>query len=93
MFIIVDGEVMVHRREIQLKKLGTKHFFGEMSILDGEPRSASVTAISDCLMLQIDQSDFLQLLRTHNSIAVSMVQALNQRLRQALTTYEEANQK
>jgi CRP/FNR family cyclic AMP-dependent transcriptional regulator len=84
MFVVVDGEVMVHRRNAQLAKLRSKDFFGEMSILNSEPRSASVTAISKCRLLRIEEGDFWQLLIANNSLAVAMVRALAQRLRDQL---------
>ena len=62
MFIVVDGELMVHRRNTQLAKLRSKDFFGEMSILDSEPRSASVTAVSKCRLLRIEEGDFCSFL-------------------------------
>jgi CRP-like cAMP-binding protein len=86
MFILVDGEVMIHRRNVQIGKLRSKDFFGEMSILDRGPRSASVTTLSNCLLLRIDQRDFWLMLVDRNSLAVSMVKVLAQRLRQMLLT-------
>jgi CRP/FNR family cyclic AMP-dependent transcriptional regulator len=83
-FVVVDGEVLVHRGDLQIQKLGPKEVFGEMSVLDGQPRSASVTSISRTLILRIDQRDFLNLLTAHTSIAVSMVRTLSHRLRTRL---------
>ena len=90
MFLIVDGEVSVMRGETPLKVLGPRDFFGEMSIIDGEPRSASVTAQTDCLLLRIDKEDFQQLLSTYSSAALSVARALNQRLRDVLPDVERA---
>jgi CRP/FNR family cyclic AMP-dependent transcriptional regulator len=84
LFIVLNGEVMVHRGDVQIRKLGSMDFFGEMSILDRESRSASVTTTSNCLMLQIDQRDFWELLVSHNTLAVAMVKVLTQRLREML---------
>jgi len=84
MFILVDGEVMIHRRNVRIGKLRAKDFFGEISILDRGPRSASVTTLSHCQLLRIDQRDFWQMLVERNSLAVSMVKVLAQRLRQML---------
>jgi CRP/FNR family transcriptional regulator/CRP/FNR family cyclic AMP-dependent transcriptional regulator len=61
-----------------------------MSIIDGEPRSASATAATDCLLLRIDKEDFQDLLSTYNSATVSVVRALNQRLRDVLSDLERA---
>jgi HEAT repeat protein len=90
MFLIVDGEVLIQRGEMPVRKLGPRDFFGEMSIIDGEPRSASATAVTDCLLLRIDKEDFQDLLSTHNSATVSVVRALNQRLRDVLSDLERA---
>jgi len=47
MYLIVDGKVKVHSGEQIFAELGMKQCFGEMAILDAEPRSASITALSD----------------------------------------------
>ncbi|MGD0922499.1 MAG: HEAT repeat domain-containing protein [Terriglobia bacterium] len=90
MFLIVDGAVLIQRGETPLNKLGPRDFFGEMSIIDGEARSATATAVTDCLLLRIDKEDFQELLSTYNSAAVSVVRALNQRLREVLPALERA---
>jgi CRP/FNR family transcriptional regulator, cyclic AMP receptor protein len=84
MFVVVAGEVMVHRRNAQLAKLRSKDFFGEMSLLNNEPRSASVTTVSNCRLLRIEEDDFWQLLIANNSLAVAMVRVLAERLRELL---------
>jgi CRP/FNR family transcriptional regulator, cyclic AMP receptor protein len=86
MFILVDGEVLIHRGSAQVGRLGSKDFFGEMSVLDRGPRSASVTTLSNCQMLRIDERDFWQILVVHNTLAVSLVRILAQRLRQMLAS-------
>jgi CRP-like cAMP-binding protein len=83
-FVVIEGDVLVHRGDVQVGKLGPKDVFGEMSVVDGEPRSASVTAVSRSVILRIDQKDFLNLLCTHNTIALSMVRTLSLRLRTLL---------
>lgn len=90
MFLIVDGEVSIQRGETPLKTLRSKDFFGEMSIIDGEARSASALAVTDCLLLRIDREDFQELLTTYNSAAISVVRALNQRLRDVLPALDRA---
>ncbi len=90
MFLIVDGEVVIRRGETVLKTLHSKDFFGEMSIIDGEARSASVFASKDCLLLRIDREDFNDLLATYNSAAISVIRALIHRLREVLPALERA---
>jgi len=83
-FVVVEGDVKVHHRGVEVDMLGPKDVFGEMSVVDGEPRSASVTAVSRSVILRIDQRDFINLLCAHNTIAVSMVRTLSHRLRTLL---------
>jgi CRP-like cAMP-binding protein len=56
-------------------------FFGEMSMLDGGARSASVVALADCLLLRIGKDDFEQLLSTYSSAALAVIRTLSKRLR------------
>jgi Cyclic nucleotide-binding domain len=90
MFLIVDGEVSIQRGGTVLKTLHAKDFFGEMSIIDGEARSASAFAQADCLLLRIDRQDFNDLLTTYNSAAISVIRALIRRLREVLPALERA---
>ncbi len=82
MFLIVEGSVQIHRDRQELAELKGKDYFGEMSILDGEPRSASATATSDCLLLRIKQADFHEILSQRVQVAMTIIQTLIQRLRQ-----------
>ena len=85
MFLIVEGEVNIHQDNEQLAVLKSQDYFGEMSILDGEPRSASATAITDCLLLRIQQADFYHILSQRFEVALTIIQTLTRRLRQATT--------
>ena len=82
MFLIAEGEVRIHRGDVELAVLKAKDYFGEMSILDGEPRSASATALADCLLLRISQADFYSILSHHNEVALTIIRTLTRRLRQ-----------
>ena len=82
MYLIVEGEVDVHRGDDSLALLKSQDYFGEMTILDGEPRSASVTARADCLLLRINQADFQTILRRHTNVALSIIRTLTRRLRE-----------
>ena len=83
MFLIVEGTVKIHRDNEELAILTVQDYFGEMSILDGEPRSASVTAVSDCLLLRIRQEDFHLILSQRFDVALAIIQTLTRRLRTA----------
>lgn len=88
LFVIVTGKVKVARssndgREVILTILSDSDFFGEMAILDGQTRSATVTAIEDSELFLIQRNDFLNLLREHPEIAISLLQELTKRIRTA----------
>ena len=55
MFIVLDGELEVYKKNKQIALRRKGEFFGEMSILESKPRSASVRAISNSELLEIDK--------------------------------------
>jgi len=88
LFVIVNGKVKVARssndgREVILTILSESDFFGEMAILDGLTRSATVTAIEESELFLIQRNDFLNLLREFPEISISLLQELTKRLRTA----------
>ena len=83
MYLVVEGRVRIHRGEHTLAVLGEKAYFGEMSILDGEPRSASAVAVSDCLLLRIAQEHFHDIIAGDFGVALSIIQTLTRRVREA----------
>ncbi len=93
MFIIEEGQVEISRRyggEVRrITVLEVGDFFGEMSVLERLPRTATAKALTACRLLPIDASTFDQLLREHSEIAVRMMRKLSARLRQ----YEQDDQR
>jgi CRP/FNR family cyclic AMP-dependent transcriptional regulator len=87
MYIISEGRVKVTKlsgdgREKILELLEVGDFFGEMSLFDEAPRSASVKAMSDVRILALARNDFLRLLSRSPDLALSVIQELTRRLRQ-----------
>ena len=83
MYLIIDGKVKVHSGKQTLAELGTKQCFGEMSILDSEPRSASITALSELTLLKIQREDFAEILAEKPEISLGIIKVLTGRLREA----------
>lgn len=86
LFVIVSGKVKVSResddgKEVILTILNESDFFGEMAILDGLNRSASVTAIEETELFLIQRGEFLDLLHDHPEISIALLQELTRRLR------------
>ncbi len=88
LFIVVKGQVKVvligeDGREVILSVLGQGDFFGEMSLLDDEPRSAHVIAMEDSELLVLRRDDFQRCLEETPRIALGLLRALSRRLRRA----------
>jgi CRP/FNR family cyclic AMP-dependent transcriptional regulator len=83
MYIVLEGKVRVHRGEKVLVELGERECFGEMSILDSEPRSASITATKELVALKIQREDFVEILAQKSEIAYGIIKVLTHRLREA----------
>jgi HEAT repeat protein len=81
MFVIVHGAVNVHKGSEVLATLGPRDIVGEMSVLDPEPRSASVTTTAPTRLLRIDRADFYDLMADRIEIAQGVMSVLCQRLR------------
>ncbi|MBI3648892.1 MAG: cyclic nucleotide-binding domain-containing protein [Actinobacteria bacterium] len=83
LFVIVEGTATVSIGGKTRAKLGTGDFFGEIALLDGGPRTATVTADGDVVLLGLTEWVFRGLLQEHPAIAVKTLQALAGRLRNA----------
>jgi CRP/FNR family cyclic AMP-dependent transcriptional regulator len=86
LFIIASGQVKVsivseNGREMILSLLGEGAVFGELSLLDGKPRSANVVATQDTALYMVRRADFLQLLYKVPQIAIGLLAELAARLR------------
>jgi CRP/FNR family transcriptional regulator, cyclic AMP receptor protein len=87
LYVIRSGAVEVFVKNdtgqrIVLETAGPKDFFGEMSLLDGGPRTASVVVAEDLEALRVDRGDILRLLEKHPTSAVDLLTAMGRRLRQ-----------
>jgi CRP-like cAMP-binding protein len=94
MVIIMFGRVRVSvvsedGKEVTLSVLGAGEALGEMSLLDGEPCSADVTAQEDCTLLIIERSQFLGLLRANSGLCMNVMAVLTRRLRRANAALED----
>jgi small-conductance mechanosensitive channel/CRP-like cAMP-binding protein len=94
MFIILSGMVLVQRRvsdgrTLDLARLGTYDYFGEMSLLTGEPRSASVIAYTECQVLEVDKKSLEPLLVRRPDLARQIAEIMAERkLKSELMTAE-----
>ena len=85
LYLIVSGEVRIHDGDYTINLLGETEVFGEMALLDPEPRMASATAASDALLLRLDQEPFFELMDTRSEVARGIIRVLSARLRQRVS--------
>ncbi|HEX9703669.1 MAG TPA: Crp/Fnr family transcriptional regulator [Gemmatimonadales bacterium] len=86
LYVVALGQVKVvligeDGREVILSVLGTGEFFGEMALIDDEPRSAHVIAMEDSSLLVLRREDFQGILRQSPGIALALLRELSRRLR------------
>jgi CRP/FNR family transcriptional regulator, cyclic AMP receptor protein len=87
LYIIESGEVKIvlgsaEGQEVVIGLLGRGDFFGELALLDGEPRSANAVAREACDLFLLGRKDFLQFLVDEPQVAVTLLAVLSRRLRQ-----------
>ena len=88
LYIILAGRAKVvmddgEGREVTLTIIGPSEFFGEMSLIDDKPRSASVEALDSCEILYISKAAFLSCLKDNFEVAMLMLRSVVGRLREA----------
>lgn len=86
LFIIRTGRVKISRinsagEEVILAILGPADFFGELSIIDGGPRSATVTSLEEVELLSLRRKDTFDILHTYPSVAISLLKLMASRIR------------
>lgn len=82
-YLVLSGRVEILRDGTSLGAFGPGDCFGEMSLLDSAPRSATIKAIDETACLMLSSWDFKALLERHPSIAIKLLEVLSRRLRVA----------
>jgi len=83
LFIIVEGSVsvriLIDEKQVEVDRMGASSFFGEMALLTGEPRNASIIAITNCILYEITQCDIAPLFNEYPEIAEILCNELTRR--------------
>lgn len=88
MFLIEKGTVEISMplrgktEKLHISHLHDGDFFGELSLIGGRPRTATVTAAEDCVLLQMRRQEFITFLLERPKVAVAMMAEIADRLRQ-----------
>jgi CRP-like cAMP-binding protein len=83
LYLIADGSVRVVRGADELATLGPGEFFGELSVIDQQPRNASVQAAEQTTVLAIASWDLLALLESDPALSLNLIRGLVARIRSA----------
>lgn len=92
LYIVVSGRVSVHLRGQELAQLDKGTCFGEMSLFDAEPRSASVTTLDPCDCLMLTQQQLYEAIDETPGIAVNIIRLLSRRIRELNNELNEKQQ-
>ena len=95
MYIVVSGHLKVSitsedGKELSISIFDESDIFGELALLDGERRSATVTAIGPCELLVLHQNDLKRLISEHQSIGLQLLSILAGRVRATTSLYESS---
>jgi CRP-like cAMP-binding protein len=82
-FLILEGTAVVRRNNRKVADLGPGQYFGELSLLDRGPRTATVVATSDMRVLVLGQREFLGVLDEVPGLAYKILRLMAHRLREA----------
>lgn len=80
MYIVYSGRVYVHLEGHKVAEIGIKQTFGEFSLLNSEPRNASISALEDTNLLRLDQSDFYRIMANSPEVMRGIIRILIARL-------------
>ena len=81
MYVILQGQVALSIRGTEVDIATPGDFFGEMALIDAQPRSATATAKTDCLLAAIDEERFKYLVASTPYFALYVMRTLVHRLR------------
>ncbi len=81
LYILVSGRVEVHIGGLRLAQLQPGDHFGEMSVLDSQCHSASVTALEECHCLVLSQEHLYETIETYPELGLNIIRLLCQRVR------------
>ena len=80
-YVIVDGQLVVSQNGMTVRNMGPGDFLGEISLIDGRPRTATATAAGPVTALVIRRPEFLQLMDRFGAVRLGVLMALTERVR------------
>jgi CRP-like cAMP-binding protein len=91
MFVIVRGKVRAHDGHVIFNTLSDREVFGELAVLDTEPRTASISAVEETHVFRLDQAAFYQVMADYPQISQGVIRTLLGYLRARIQDISELN--
>ena len=80
LYIIIKGEIDIVKGGSRIDVMKAGGSFGEMAIIDSQPRSADAIALTDVLVLKMERDDFHEILKQREEVAIGVIRVLNRRI-------------
>ncbi len=81
MYVVLDGEVRVHRSSVTVTQVAEHEAFGTWALFDDEPRVLAATAVGDVRLLRLHRDDFMELLADNVEVTGAILKSVVRRLR------------
>ena len=83
LFIVLEGKLVVERDDVEVARLIIGNYFGELALIDGHDRQASVRTLTFTRLLRLPRAPFLQAMAAHAEIRIGLMRGLAHWLRAA----------
>lgn len=90
LYVIVDGEILIHIGDLEVRRHLKGDYFGEMSLLDDRPRSASAAAMDETLLLKINREDFYDIMMSRHDVLKGVLKMMTGRIRELTERYAKS---
>ena len=91
MYVVASGTVRVHYGDQEVARMGEGSVFGELAVLDPQPRVASVTAVDETLLFSVEQDSLYELMAEHPVMLRGIIKILCERLRERNPRHEQGS--
>ena len=89
MFVILSGEIAISKGNSMIARKGRGSYFGEMTLIEDQPRSATATALTNSRLLKIMKEEFFQHLASSPQVLMAILKTVSERSRENLTALNE----
>jgi CRP-like cAMP-binding protein len=90
MYVVQSGELEVRRHGVRLETLGEGNIFGEMSLINEEPRQVTITALTEARVVPVDLKHFMFLVEETPYFAVQVMRIMSSRIRKLMEKMDPA---